>query len=146
MAPRDKLENGVYILKSAARPWLPIQIGDIVDPETKARKSWVNNSLTELSFSLCLSLIVTVEEIDENNKAKHVGSLSPVFCSYFISNSGSWLIKIMVHLVMVTTLSNHRARGLLAITLLPLIKLSLGQNWAWGRTWSGGPDGIAMSS
>ncbi|KAF8222412.1 hypothetical protein L208DRAFT_1381862 [Tricholoma matsutake] len=52
MAPRDKLENGVYILKSAARPWLPIQIGDIVDPETKARK-------------------ITVEEIDENNKAKH---------------------------------------------------------------------------
>ena len=36
--PKDKLENGVYVLQSAARPWLALQIGDIVDPVTKARK------------------------------------------------------------------------------------------------------------
>jgi len=35
---KDKLEDDVYILKSAARPWLALQIGDIVDPDTKARK------------------------------------------------------------------------------------------------------------
>ena len=35
---KDKLENGVYVLKSVARPWLALQIGEVVDPETKARK------------------------------------------------------------------------------------------------------------
>jgi len=50
--PRDKLENGVWILQSAARPWLAIQIGDIVDPATKARR-------------------VTVEQLDKSNKKQH---------------------------------------------------------------------------
>ena len=36
---KDKLENGVYILKSPARPWLALQIGDIIDPVTQARRS-----------------------------------------------------------------------------------------------------------
>ena len=39
MDPKDKLENDVYVLKSVARPWLALQIGDIVDPSTKARRS-----------------------------------------------------------------------------------------------------------
>ena len=37
--PKDKLEDGVYVLKSAAWPWMAIQIGDIIDPVTKARES-----------------------------------------------------------------------------------------------------------
>jgi len=50
--PKDKIENGVYVLKSAARPWLALQIGEEVDPGTKARK-------------------VTVEQVDESNKKQH---------------------------------------------------------------------------
>ena len=36
---KDMLENGVYFLTSAAMPLMSIQVGDIVDPVTKARKS-----------------------------------------------------------------------------------------------------------
>ena len=37
--PKDMLEDGVYILTSAAMPLIAIQVGDIVDPVSKARKS-----------------------------------------------------------------------------------------------------------
>ena len=54
--PKDKLENDIYVLKSAARPWLAIQIGDIVDPHTKARNGWVNITWSPNLASDCLCI------------------------------------------------------------------------------------------
>jgi hypothetical protein len=100
---------------------LALQIGDVVDPGTKARRSWVNDLLTEFCIWLLLSLLVTVEQIDENNKAQHVCSPFPAFHSYYISSSGGRRIKRMANSVMVATLSNHRARGSPAIILIALM-------------------------
>ena len=73
------------------------------------------------SASNCFCLLVTVKQIDENNKAQQVHSPFPVFHSYYISSSGDQHIKTMANLVMVTILSNHWARVSLAITLIALM-------------------------
>ena len=108
--PKDKLENGVYVLKSVARPWLALEIGDVVDPHTKARNGWVYITCSLNSASDYLCLIVKVEQVDENHRRQHVCSSSPAFSSYYISNSGGSRINALASSVMVSTPSNHRER------------------------------------
>jgi len=108
MDPKDKLYDDVYVLKSAARPWLAIQIGDIIDPVTKSRK-------------------VTVEQIDADNKAQHwrstyqgIGGLG--YGHYTLESQGEGLTGYYLN-------SAHE------IEAGPVLaELSEGQNLKW---WSG---------
>ena len=141
--PKDKLENGVYVLKSAARHWLAIQIGDIVDPITKARKGW-DKFICSTNFWIwspfCL-YIVTVEQIDENNKAQHV-------CFFILLRSYSYLHSIS-NIVAVDLWAHWQSRiwflhpritrwgpyGLLSSWCQEYAS----PNWATDRIWTGGP-------
>ena len=96
------------------------------------------NLLTEFCIWLPLSLIVKVEQVDENHRRQHVCSSSPAFSSYYISNSGGSRINALASSVMVSTPSNHRERekpGI--ISLMPGLR-KCEQNWAKDRIWSGG--------
>jgi len=114
MDPKDKLENAVYVLKSAARPWLALQIGDVVDPGTKARR-------------------ITVEQIDENNKAQHWRSTYQEngdfgYGRYTLESQGEGLTGYYLNSAHV--IQAEPVRG----------ELDEGQNLKW---WSGCKDGIS---
>ena len=74
--------------------------------------------LTEFCIWLPLSLLVTVEQLDLDNKAQHVCSSPPAFHLYYISNSGGRRINALAISVMVSIPSNHKTRTLPAIIFL----------------------------
>ena len=96
------------------------------------------NLVTDFCIWLPLSLIVTVEQIDESNKKQQVCSSSTAFHTYYISDSGGRRFNASANSVMVSTPSNHRARATQDIILLMKGLSKCEPNWAKDRIWSGG--------